>query len=102
MKYFDNIISFEGLRFTQLYGDQIAIGKISWQYNFYHNLYVTADFNGGFIANDFNNWFSDDNFTFGGGLTLGMETPAGPIEVSLMGSNRCSNMIGFFNIGYWF
>ena len=102
MKYFDNIISFEGLRFTQLYGDQIAIGKISWQYNFYHNLYVTADFNGGFIANDFSNWFSDDNFTFGGGLTLGMETPAGPIEVSLMGSNRCSNMIGFFNIGYWF
>ena len=102
MKYFDNIISFEGLRFTQLYGDQIAIGKISWQYNFYQNLYVTADFNGGFIANDYSNWFSDDNFTFGGGLTLGMETPAGPIEASLMGSNRCSNLIGFLNIGYWF
>ena len=102
MKYFSNIISFEGLRFTQLYGNNIAIGKISWQYNFYRNIYATANFNGGYVADEHNTWFSSDNFTLGYGLTLGMETKAGPIEVSLMGSNRCSNLIGFFNIGYWF
>ena len=102
MKYFDNIISFEGLRFTQLYGDNIAIGKILWQYNFYGNFYAIASFNGGYITDDYSRWFSDDSFVFGGGLTLGMNTVAGPIEVSLMGSNRCSDMIGFFNIGYWF
>ena len=102
MKYFDNIISFEGLRFTQLYGDNIAIGKISWQYNFYGNFYAIANFNGGYITDDYSRWFSDESFVFGGGLTLGMNTVAGPIEVSLMGSNRCSDVIGFFNIGYWF
>lgn len=102
MKYFDNIISFEGLRFTQLYGDNIAIGKISWQYNFYGNFYAIANLNGGYISNDYSRWFSDDSFVFGGGLTLGMNTVAGPIEVSLMGSNRCSDLIGFLNIGYWF
>ena len=102
MKYFDNIISFEGLRFTQLYGDNIAIGKILWQYNFYGNFYAIASFNGGYITDDYSRWFSDDSFVFGGGLTLGMNTVAGPIEVSLMGSNRCSDVIGFFNIGYWF
>ena len=102
MKYFDNIMSFEGLRFTQLYGDNIAIGKISWQYNFYGNFYAIASFNGGYITDDYSRWFSDDSFVFGGGLTLGMNTVAGPIEVSLMGSNRCSDVIGFFNIGYWF
>ena len=102
MKYFDNIISFEGLRFTQLYGDNIAIGKISWQYNFYRNFYAIAKCNGGFIADDYSTWFSSDNFTIGGGVTLGMNTKAGPIEVSLMGSNRCSDLIGFLNIGYWF
>ena len=102
MKYFDNIISFEGLRFTQLYGDNIAIGKISWQYNFYGNFYAIANFNGGYISSDYTQWFTDDNFIFGGGLTLGMETMAGPIEVSLMGSNKCSSIIGFLNVGYWF
>ncbi len=102
MKYFDNIISFDGLRFTQLYGDHIALAKVSWQYNFFKNLYATLNFNGGYISNDYNQWFTDDNFVFGSGLTLGMKTVAGPIEVSLMGSNRCSNLVGFINIGYWF
>jgi outer membrane translocation and assembly module TamA len=102
MKYFDNIISFDGLKFTQLYGNHIVLGKISWQYNFYKNIYAIAKLNGGYIANSYDTWFTDDNFVLGCGLTLGMETMAGPIEFSLMGSNRCSNLIGFFNVGYWF
>lgn len=102
MKYFDNIISFEGLRFTQLYGNNIAIGKMSWQYNFYRNIYAIANCNVGYISDEHSNWFSVDNLTFGSGLTLGMNTKAGPIEVSVMASNRCSDLIGFLNIGYWF
>lgn len=102
MKYFDNIISFDGLKFTQLYGNHIVLGKISWQYNLYKNIYAIAKLNGGYIANSYDTWFTDDNFVLGCGLTLGMETMAGPIEFSLMGSNRCSNLIGFFNVGYWF
>ena len=102
MKYFDNIISFDGLKFTQLYGNHIVLGKISWQYNLYKNIYAIAKLNGGYIANSYDTWFTDDNFVLGCGLTLGMETMAGPIEFSLMGSNRCSNLIGFLNVGYWF
>lgn len=102
MKYFDNIISFEGLRFTQLYGDHIAFGKMSWQYNFYKNLYAIANCNVGYMSSSYDEWFVDDNFIIGCGLTLGMKTMAGPIEVSLMASNRCSGLVGFFNIGYWF
>ena len=102
MNYFDNIISFEGLRFTQLYGDHIAFGKVSWQYNFYKNFYAIANCNGGYMSDNYEKWFIDDSFVFGCGLTLGMKTMAGPIEVSLMASNRCSNLVGFFNIGYWF
>lgn len=102
MKYFDNIISFDGLKFTQLYGNHIVLGKISWQYNFYKNVYVIAKLNGGYIANSYDAWFVDDNFVLGCGLTLGLETMAGPVEFSVMGSNRCSGLVGFFNLGYWF
>ena len=102
MKYFDNIISFEGLRFTQLYGNNIAIGKMSWQYNFYRNIYAIANCSVGYVSDEHSSWFSVDNFTLGSGLTLGMNTKAGPIEVSVMASNRCSDLIGFLNIGYWF
>lgn len=102
MKYFENIISFDGLRFTQLYGDHIALAKVSWQYNFFKNLYAIANVNGGYVTHDYDKWFYDDSFIFGCGLTLGMNTMLGPIEVSLMGSNRCSNLVGFLNVGYWF
>lgn len=102
MKYYDNIISFDGLRFTQMYGDHIAIAKVSWQYNFFRNLYAIVNVNGGYVTHDYDKWFYDDSFIFGTGLTLGVNTMAGPIEVSLMGSNRCSNPVGFLNVGYWF
>lgn len=102
MKYYDNFISFDGLRFTQLYGDHIALAKVSWQYNFYKNLYAIANVNGGYITHDYDKWFYGNSFVFGCGFTLGISTMAGPIEVSLMGSNRCSNLVGFLNVGYWF
>jgi outer membrane translocation and assembly module TamA len=102
MKYFDNIISFDGLKFTQLYGNHIAIGKISWQSNFYKNIYGIINFNGGYVANNYDIWFADDSFVLGCGLTLGMKTMAGPVEISLTASNRCSGLVGFFNVGYWF
>lgn len=102
MKYFDNIISFDGLRFTQLYGEHIALAKMSWQYNLYKNLYAIVNVNGGYIAQDYEKWFFDDSFVLGCGLTLGMKTMAGPIELSIMGSNQCSNLVGFLNVGYWF
>lgn len=102
MNYFDNIISFEGMRFTQIYGDYMAMAKLSWQYNFYKKLYAIATVNGGYLSNNYDKWFSSDNFSFGCGVTLGMETIAGPIEISLMGSNHTSGLIGFINVGYWF
>lgn len=102
MNYFDNIISFDGLRFTQLYGDHITLAKISWQYNFYRNLYAIANINGGYISTDYDQWFNDNNFVIGCGITFGMNTMAGPIEVSLMGSNKYSGLFGFLNVGYWF
>ena len=102
MNYFDNIISFEGLRFTQLYGNNMAVGKISWQYNFYKDLYAVANVNCGYVSDIQSEWFTHDKFVMGAGLTLGINTMAGPIEVSVMGSNRSSDLIGFLNVGYWF
>ena len=35
-------------------------------------------------------------------FTLGFDSPIGPVEVSLMGSNMSGGPIGFINFGYWF
>ena len=102
MKYFDNIIAFTGLDFTDKVVDYVAMGKMAWQWNFYRKLYFTVNLDGGFINNTYDLWFDSNSFVAGGGLTFGVDTMVGPVEVSLMGSNINSHPVGFINVGFWY
>lgn len=102
MKYFDNVIAFTGLDFTTKMVDYVAMGKMAWQWNFYKRLYSTVSCDFGYINNAYDDWFDDASFVCGAGLTLGIDTVVGPIEVSIMGSNVNSRPVGFINVGYWY
>lgn len=102
MKYLDNILTFTGLDFTDRIIDHLAVNKIAWQWNFYKSLYSTLHFDYGFMSDTYDSWFQPDSFVFGYGISLGVDTMIGPIEVSFMGSNINSGMTGFINVGYWF
>ena len=102
MKYFDNIIAFTGLDFTDKVVDYVAMGKAAWQFNLYKKLYITANFDAGYLNTAYDQWFDDTSFVAGGGLTLGIDTMVGPVEVSLMGSNINSKPVGFINVGFWY
>ena len=102
MKYFDNIIAFTGLDFIDEVVDYVGFGKLAWQWNFYKKLYITANFDAGYINNAYDYWFDDKSFVAGGGVTFGVDTMFGPIEVSLMGSNLNSKPVGFINVGFWY
>ena len=47
-------------------------------------------------------WFVPDNFIIGGGLTLGMKTLFGPIELQVSKSNVEKDWCFFVNVGFWF
>ena len=102
MRYFDNIIAFTGLDFTDQVVDYVAMGKLAWQWNFYKKLYLTANFDAGYMNNAYDHWFYQNSFVAGGGCTLGVDTMFGPVEVSLMGSNLNSKPVGFINVGFWY
>lgn len=102
MKYFDNIIAFTGLDFIDKVVDYMAVGKMAWQLNFYKKLYITASLDAGFINDAYSLWFDSNSFVAGGGVTFGIDTMVGPVEVSLMGSNINSSMVGFINVGFWY
>lgn len=102
MNYFDNIIAFTGLDFTDQVVDYVAMGKLAWQWNFYKKLYSTINFDFGYVNNAYDYWFDDSSFVGGVGLTLGVDTMFGPVEVSLMGSNLNSKPVGFINVGFWY
>ena len=102
MRYLDNIISFTGMDFIDEIVDHIAFGKVAWQWNFYKMFYTTVNFDFGYMNNIYEDWFNSTSFVAGAGLTLGADTVIGPIELSFMGSNVNTGLVGFFNVGYWF
>lgn len=102
MKYYDNIKAFTGMNFIEKVVDHIAIGRVAWQWRFYKNFYSTVNFDCGYMTEMYDHWFDDDSFVAGAGLTLGVDTMIGPIEVSLMGSNINSSPVGFINVGFWY
>ena len=102
MNYFDNIISFAGLSFTDRIVNHFAVNKIAWQWNFYRNLYSTLHLDYGFMSDSYSNWIDHNSFVMGAGVSLGVDSLLGPIEVCMMMSNIVTGMTGFINVGYWF
>ena len=95
-------MAFTGLDFTDRVVDHIAINKIAWQWNFYKSLYSTVHIDYGYMSDTYDSWFNSNNFIIGYGLSLGVDTMIGPFEISVMGSNINTGVMGFINVGYWF
>lgn len=53
-------------------------------------------------SNKIDTWFIPDNFVMGAGLTLGVKTLFGPIEVQLSKANSMKDWALFVNVGFWF
>ena len=53
-------------------------------------------------SNSLDTWFVPDNFIMGAGVTLGVKTMLGPIELQLSKSNVMKDWTLFVNFGYWF
>lgn len=54
------------------------------------------------LSDDIDDWFCPDSFVMGAGLTLGVKTMFGPIELQLSKSNAIKDWILFVNVGFWF
>ena len=100
--YYDGFIPFSGLKFIEEAGLYSAVGSFAWQYNIHRKFYVTLKFNLGLIDDDFEEMVNDFDLIAGMGVALGYDSFIGPIEFSLMGSNKNNGVMHFINIGYWF
>ncbi len=91
-------ISFLGLRHQQLYGEHFQFAQVGAQVGIGPKAVFLLRANAG---NTFGEWefdFSRDRFETGAGVTLGLLTPLGPIE--LTGSyGSADDFLGYLNIG---
>jgi NTE family protein len=101
-KYGNGLFPFVGLEFMQLSGKHAFTGRVDLQYEITNNIYATARWNIGFRSETLRDLFFEYKPVNGYGASLGVRTPIGPIEVSLMNSDFTNTWIGYFNLGYMF
>lgn len=100
--YLDGFIPFTGLKFIEQAGLYESSLQVAWQYQIMPKFYLTPKIDLGVITADWETMTSNPELLVGYGLTLGYDSFVGPVELTLMGSNRTKGVGNFINIGYWF
>lgn len=94
-------VSFVGLKSQELFANHAQFFQLGVQYALRSGYFLLVRANAG---NVFSRWHFDLNperFESGVGVTLGRNSPIGPLEISLMRSSR-HDLLTHFNIGYRF
>ena len=81
---------------------EALVAGLDLQYEIFNNQYITLSGNIGATASDFEKLIVVKNLLGGYGLSYGLETPLGPVELGVYRSTNYNNWQGFINIGYYF
>ncbi len=100
--YIETFQDFTGIRFSQKGGLYAAALKMKLQYQVAKKHYLLFRCDVGSNSDVFDNLFNHDNFLIGYGLTYSYDSFIGPLELTLMSSNKSRKLQAFLNIGYWF
>ena len=96
----NNFRPFVGLPFAKASGNHLVKASAAVQFNLFKSHYLTLSGHVGWI-DDVLKPFSDGAHLFRSlGLSYGLDTPLGPVELTYGVSNRGEAL--YFNLGYWF
>ena len=93
---------FIGYKYFELSGNLFLSGRIDLRYNIYKSFYLALLGNVGFYNDILGDLFNSNSFISGYGFSIGIDTPIGPINASLMKSGERSALLGHLQIGFWF
>ena len=91
-------VDFLGLDHQELAGRNVFSALIGLRYELRSRLYVTLRYNEGNTSEERRNLFVRDDIVKGGGVTIGINTPAGPVEGTIASGTGHELMV-FFSIG---
>ncbi|WP_160290246.1 patatin-like phospholipase family protein [Flavihumibacter solisilvae] len=98
-----NQVSFTGLQDASVRANSLLKGGINYRYQFTGSLYAAATFNlmyHSFLKEEFDDF--NNNLLSGYGLTLGIDSPIGPLEFSFMYSDQSNVLKNYVNLGFRF
>ncbi|GAB7087268.1 patatin-like phospholipase family protein [Marinifilum fragile] len=100
--YFDIQMPFVGLERMEVASTNSFVFRGDFQYELFKNNYLIFKANVGKITEDVNESLSTGEWIRGLGVTYSYNSLIGPMEFSLMYSNKKDKVLNYVSLGYWF
>lgn len=102
VNYKNYVFPFEGFRFMEIMGHNIAVIGASLRYEPWKGKFIFATGNAGIAENKISNLFKPNEIYFGGSLGVGMKTVIGPLEYRISTNSYNHKINHWVQIGYYF
>ena len=96
------LIPFVGMDFMQRANKHALVGRMDLQWEMWNDNYLIFRTNIGKVTPRLTDLWVWSDVVFGYGVSFGYKSPIGPMEFSLMTSNKNPGISTFINIGFWF
>jgi NTE family protein len=100
--YINYSYPFIGYRFMELIGRNALTAGANFFVEVGKNNFITAKANWGKLDPSFDGLFDEGALLDGYGLSYGIQTPVGPLEINVMTSSNHWQIYTYFALGYWF
>jgi NTE family protein len=94
-------IPFVGMEFMQRAGNHVLMSRLNLQWEIWKDNFITLRSNVGKVSYDRKELVNPARLLFGYGASFGYRSPIGPMELTIMHSNK-NSVSAFINIGFWF
>jgi len=100
--YENYMFPFAGLDFMGIAAKNLLICKGGLQFEIFTANFLLAEVNAGLWDDRFQDLFATDKLLWSAGLTYGVDTPLGPVKLSVSANDRYKEVEGYVSIGHWF
>jgi NTE family protein len=100
--YFDIQVPFVGLERMELSSMNSFVFRADFQYELFRNNYLILKVNAGNLVEQVDEALIQGEWIKGVGLTYSYNSLIGPIELSLMYSDKKNGILNYVNLGFWF
>lgn len=100
--YFDIQMPFVGLERMEVASTNAFVFRGDFQFELFKNNYLILKANAGKLTDDVNDSLKTGEWIRGIGLTYSYNSLIGPMEFSLMYSNKKEKVLNYVSLGYWF
>ncbi|HID39561.1 MAG TPA: hypothetical protein EYP36_08615 [Calditrichaeota bacterium] len=95
-------IPFYGLPFLSTPTNNFLLSGLNFQYQIFSKIYLLLNGNMAKITESVKKVFDFNDLVYGYGATIGIDSPIGPLEFSMINGNRMIGWISYINVGYRF